>query len=83
MSDTLSKVTSYIEIAYSSIKVFADDGKLDEGELNFLLGMALKDGEIDDDEKRVLSNIFKRVSPLTENKKVIDRMEEIKNKYDI
>ena len=50
--------SSYLELAYSSIKIFANDGTVDLTELNFLLGLALRDGEIDDDEKRVLKRIF-------------------------
>ena len=44
----------------STIKVFADDGTIDEGELNFLLGLALRDKIVDEDEKRVLRSIFER-----------------------
>ncbi|MBL0030020.1 MAG: hypothetical protein IPO95_13500 [Rhodanobacteraceae bacterium] len=51
---------SYTEIAWSAIKVFADDGTIDEGELNFLLGLALRDKIVDEDEKRVLRSIFER-----------------------
>lgn len=51
---------SHIEIAFSSIKVFSDDGQLDLEELNFLLGLALRDQQVDEDEKRVLGNIFRR-----------------------
>lgn len=54
------KPKSYIEIAWSAIKVFANDGTVDEGELNFLLGLAMRDARIDDDEKRVLAGIFDR-----------------------
>lgn len=49
---------SHIEIAYSSIKVFTDDGRMDLGELNFLLGLALRDGQVDEDERRVLRKVF-------------------------
>jgi hypothetical protein len=49
---------SHLEIAYSSIRIFADNGQLDLMELNFVLGMALRDGSINEEEKRVLSNIF-------------------------
>ncbi len=49
--------SDWIELAYSTIKVFTDDGKMDLGELNFLLGIALKDGQIDDDEKRILKSL--------------------------
>mgnify|MGYP006201630687 CR=1 FL=1 len=40
------KPHSHIEIAYSSIRVF-NDGLMDAGELNFLLGLALRDLGID------------------------------------
>jgi hypothetical protein len=54
----MARPHSHIEIAYSSIRVFADNGQLDLGELNFLLGLALRDAIIDDDERRVLRSIF-------------------------
>ena len=75
--------SSYIELAYSSIRVFADDGALDLGELNFLMGLALKDGQIDDDEKRVLSNIFKQVSQSQVSATVWKRIGEVKAKHGI
>ena len=56
----MSKANSHIEIAFSSIKVFLDDAQLDLNELNFLLGLAMRDQVVDEDEKRVLGNIFKR-----------------------
>ena len=49
---------SHIEIAYSSIRCFTDDGQLDLAELNFLLGLALRDARVDEDEKRVLGSVF-------------------------
>ena len=55
---TEEQESAYLELAYSSIKIFANDGTVDLTELNFLLGLALRDGQIDDDEKRVLKRIF-------------------------
>jgi hypothetical protein len=52
------KPHSYIEIAFESVKVFTNDGQLDLQELNFLLGLALRDEQVDDDERRVLARIF-------------------------
>ena len=49
---------SHIEIAYSSIRCFTDDGQLDLGELSFLLGLALRDSVVDEEERRVLRKIF-------------------------
>ena len=74
-------MSSHLEIAYSSIRVFADDGKVDLGELNFLLGLALRDGEIDDEEKRVLRNIFKQARDTNLSPRVEERIREVENRY--
>ncbi len=79
----MTQAASYIELAYSSIRVFADDGTLDMGELNFLLGIALKDGQIDADEKRVLRNIFAQVNEDEVSARVWTRLQEIRKKYDL
>jgi hypothetical protein len=77
------KPHSHIEIAYSSIRVFSDDGQLDLGELNFLLGLALRDAVVDEDEKRVLKKVFAqaelgRLGPL-----VKDRIAEARRQHGI
>lgn len=75
---------SYTEIAWSAIKVFADDGTLDEGELNFLLGLALRDKIVDDDEKRVLKSIFDRAeSSSSLAAKVRDRIQSVRAQHGI
>lgn len=56
----MAKPHSFIEIAFESVKVFTNDGQLDLQELNFLLGLALRDKEVDEDERRVLARIFER-----------------------
>ncbi len=48
----------YLEISFRSIKCFTDDGKLDLHELNELVDIALRDGVIDDEERRVLGKII-------------------------
>ena len=55
----MSKVQakSYIEMAIDSIQAFANDGKLDATELQRLLDIAMRDGQIDADEMRVLAKI--------------------------
>ena len=52
---------SGVELAYASLAVFADDGTIDLGELNFVLGIALRDGKISDSEREVLRSLFDRV----------------------
>ena len=74
---------SHIELAYSSIPVFADDGTIDMGELNFLMGIALRDERIDEDEKRILKSIFDRVSAGDVTPRVWERIEAIRAKYGI
>ena len=83
MVDMPKESSSHLEMAYSAVKVFADDGRLDESELNFLMGLALKDGEIDDDEKRVLRNIFDQIKNDTISVLLQDRIKAIKEKYSI
>jgi hypothetical protein len=73
---------SHHEIALSSINCFKD-GVLDLEELNFLMGLALRDDHVDDDEKRVLSNIFKQISSNDVSKLVWERVLAIKEKYEI
>jgi len=72
----------HIELAYSSIRVFANDGTIDMEELSFLMGIALRDGEIDSSEKRVLKDIFSQVSQSQVSEKVWERMNQIRKKYD-
>ncbi len=77
------KNKSHLEIAIASIQCFTDDGTLDLGELNFLLGMAMRDGIIDEDEKRVLSNIFSKVNMNDVNNVVWDRIQAIKSEHNL
>ncbi len=79
--DTLE--SSYLELAYSAIKIFADDGTVDMAELSFLLGVALRDEQIDDDEKRVLANIFDHAEKTRLSFKVRARIREVRRKYSI
>lgn len=51
----------YLELSFRSINCFANDGKLDAKELDELLGIALRDGKIDENEKRVLNNIISKI----------------------
>lgn len=61
MTDDTRREDGPIELAYASFAVFADDGTIDSGELNFILGLALKDGTISDPEKDILRGVFNRV----------------------
>ena len=52
----------YLEMTFRSINCFSDDGKLDVNELDSLVEIAMRDGAIDDNEKRVLRNIIDRLT---------------------
>jgi len=77
----MAKSSDYLEIGYASIKVFSDDGTLDMSELNFLLGIALKDGQVDADEKDALKRIFSKIVKSDVTPKVWERIKAIREKY--
>lgn len=56
------KAQDHLEIAFRSIECFSNDGKLSVDELQKLLDIALRDGHVSADEKRVLGNIIKRLN---------------------
>ena len=73
----------YLDMSFRSIACFADDGKLMPNELDELLEIALRDGEVDENEKRVLRNIFSRLTPEELSKEMVERIDEIRRKYDV
>jgi len=72
-----------LELAYASLAVFADDGTLDMEELNFLLGIALKDGVLTPAEKRVLANVFDRVDESSVSARVWLRIQAVRRRHGI
>ena len=79
----MNKAKSHIEIAYESIAVFADDGQIDIGEINFLLGLALRDNTVDEDERRVLGRIFAEAEKSALPTSVQERIDEVRAKHAI
>ena len=73
----------HLEIAYASMSLFQDDGKLNEEEFNHLLDIALRDGHVNDNEKRVLGNILERVKGDEKTLSFDQRIIEVKQKYGI
>ena len=49
-------------MGYAFLVVFANDDTISAGELQMLEKIALEDGLIDEDEKRILKKIFSRVT---------------------
>ena len=75
--------SSFLEITYKSIECFANDGKLLPNELESLVALALKDGVVCDDEKRVLRNIIGRLTASELTADMLDKLDELKKKYGI
>jgi len=59
----MAESRDYLEMSFRSIECFSNDGKLDSNELEKTLGIAEKDGVIDQNEIRVLKNIISRIEP--------------------
>jgi tellurite resistance protein len=57
----MAESRDYLEIAFRSIECFTNDGKLKVDELDKLVEVALRDGVVDENEKRVLRNILRRL----------------------
>jgi hypothetical protein len=74
---------SHHDIALASIKCFTDDGNLSLSEFNFLLGLALRDDHVDDEERRVLDNLFARAALLDLAEEVRQRIRWAREKYSI
>ena len=58
-----SEKRDYLEMAYRSIECFANDGTLKADELKQIVDIALRDGVVDENEKRVLRSIFAKLNP--------------------
>ena len=77
----MTESRDYLELTYKSINCFANDGKLDVNELDSLLKIALRDGVVDDNEKRILENIFTRLTNAELDSAMQDKIDEIKKLY--
>jgi len=69
----------YLDLTFKSIECFSNDGKLLIDELKELMQLALKDGVVDDDEKRVLNNIFNRLTPEELTVEMIQEIDKIRS----
>lgn len=53
----------YLEMSFRSVRCFADDGTFSAKDLQEIIDIALRDGVIDDNEKRVLGRIVGKLKP--------------------
>lgn len=73
----------YLELAFRSIECFSDDGKLDVSELERLVDIAERDGQVDDNEKRVLAGIFKRLHVRDLTPELQEKIDHVRTTYKI
>lgn len=70
----------YLEMSFRSIECFTDDGRIDAVELGKILDIAEKDGEIDQNEIRVLRGIISRIRPEEVDESLQAKLQEISEK---
>jgi hypothetical protein len=68
---------------YSFLRVFANDGLIDQDELQMLERLALQDGAVDDKEREVLARVFSRVSRQTVDAAVWAEIQRFKEQFAI
>lgn len=78
----MTESRDYLEMSFRSIECFSNDGKLDAHELGKILDIAEKDGVIDQNEIRVLTNIISKVVPSEIDTAMKEKLEEISKKID-
>lgn len=78
-----SKLKPHLRLALESIQVFTGDGRLDATELERLLGIALQDGDVDDEEKRVLGGILRRAEADGVDQATAARIAEVRAQHGI
>jgi len=59
----MSESRDYLEMSFKSIECFSNDGKLDADELGKIVAIAERDGDVDQNEIRVLRNIISQIKP--------------------
>jgi hypothetical protein len=71
----------YLEISYRSIQCFSNDGLLLVPELDELVAVALRDGVVDDNEKRVLGAIIAKLGPADLTPEMQGRIAQLRANY--
>jgi hypothetical protein len=70
-------------LQYSFLHVFANDATIDARELAMIERLALKDGTVDDQERKVLGRIFARIDEQNVSKDVWDEICRFKSEHRI
>ena len=77
------KTQGDIELAYASLVMFADDGKLSQHEIKTLLEIALRDGSMTDREREILRGLFNRIREEDVAAEAWTQLQSIRQEYGI
>ena len=69
------------EMIFRTVKCFTNDGRLDVGELDQIVKIALADGVVDDEEKKVLKNIIYNLTSKDLTSEMWNRVEQLVAHY--
>ena len=78
----MSGSRDYLEMSFRAIECFANDGKLDANELGKIIDIAERDGEIDQNEIRVLRGIIARIKPSEIDEAMRERLQYLLERMD-
>jgi hypothetical protein len=79
----MAESRDYLEMTFRSIECFSNDGKLDADELMSIANIALRDGQVDENEKRVLKNIVDRLNPAELNDELKEKIDGLTKLFDL
>jgi hypothetical protein len=77
----LTESRDYLDITAHSIMAFASNGRLDLHGFNKLVEIALRDDYVDENEKRVLGNIIRRLTPAELTPELSERIQKVRATY--
>jgi len=69
------------EMIFRTIQCFTNDGRLDVNELDQIVKIALQDGVVDDEEKKVLKQIIFNLTSRDLTPDLWDRVEQVVKHY--
>ena len=71
------------EMIFCTIKCFSNDGRLDVDELDQIVKIALADGVVDEEERKVLKNIIYNLTSKDLTLEMWNRVEQLVASYDM
>lgn len=79
----MKETRDYLQMATDAAMAFANDGTLDEKELSGIIDIALLDGQLDDNEIRVLSGILGRLREAEFTDGMLAKIRELEDKFNV